>query len=234
MDKLGEAVALVVTAGLATIALILWSSYLLNPSVAIAVIVALGGVFAYAKGRLDETISLLDEVAAWAYYPYYAACRPPPNQSFYPPELLDAEYLKGMAKENASSLAAASVRAARRMPDYIGVITRNHIELLRSFSLKSFSSSDETRDWIYLMFDSSEEAHRAIQHLEENEYRMHVWLPRWIANKYEELLKKALGNRFEDLSRWTKPRRIPVALVIIVITICLVGLLALSKFFGLC
>jgi hypothetical protein len=184
--KIREGIAFwaTVIGGLALILLVRrFTDLLSTPEAIIALIVAAGGVFAYAKGRLDETISLLDEVAAWTYYPFYAA---------YPPEFLDPEYLKEMAKENASNLAVASARAARRMPSDIGLGAQKHIEMLRSFSLKSFGSNDETRDWMKRMFESSEKAHAAIQHLEQNEYRMRNWGPRWLRNMYGRLWRRYL------------------------------------------
>jgi hypothetical protein len=97
---------------------------------------------------------------------------------------------------------------------------------------KHAGGESSLNDWKEAIRAAAKQTENAIGDFEGKEFRMRNWFPRWIANKYEELLRWAMGKeKYQRLADWAETKKIPLAAGIMTMMVCIVGLVAVLRAF---
>jgi hypothetical protein len=170
--------------------------------VIIAFIASVGGLYSYAKSRLDKVVTLLDQVRTWAAYP---SVRASPFRSLGGTFSRDNR-LQEVAGETARNLAEAWASVSPSLPSKSlvlkiaspnGEIERVNVDIskeidetlavLHTFSIAAFTNDKELTEHWERVSDKLDDFLTALGALKEQSYRVRSWIPRWLANKYAKV-----------------------------------------------
>ena len=161
--------------------------------VLITALVAIGGVYSYARSRLDKQIERLDEIRIWLLYPWMRTSSASGDlRSIYTQD----DDLQGIAKHAADKLVEARAAVAGRIASKpLRLIVREKEEkvnvlegidetaaLLHTFSVTRFQSDKELTEQWKNVCDKTNTIYIAVTALENQRFKMRHYVPRWSSN----------------------------------------------------